>query len=113
MSDTQKPLVETHGAIEQMQPTLLEQVWGGFNELSKYGTMDEDEYNAQITDMNRPDLEAHARRVGVVIVESSERLRGKLLNEFRNYKFSLQRPAQPKGPQIVSAEVRKILAEGR
>lgn len=107
-------VIEAHGKEESTQPTRLEQVWG-FNELSKYGTLEESVYEKQIDELNRTDLEAHARKVGVVIVESTARLKESLKKEFRNYAFYLRKPA-PKAPSStneVNDEVRRILSEGR
>jgi hypothetical protein len=107
-----KELKETHGKVEGA-PTTLEQIWG-FNELAKYGTLDEAKYKEQVDEMNRTDLETHARRVGVVIVESSIRLKENLLKEFKNYVFYLRKPAtQAKTQPELSKEVKKILSEGR
>jgi hypothetical protein len=106
--------IEANGAVETFRPTMIEQVWGGYNELARYGTMDESEYVSRLRDMNRSELESHARKHGVMIVESSERLRDKLLREFNSYKLSLRLPEPPKaGVTSVSAEALKILAEGR
>ena len=92
---------------------MLEQIWG-FNEHAKYGTLDESEYEKTLANMNRSDLEAHARKLGVVILESSERLQNKLRQEFKNYILSLRRPANPNKPVTTAdADVKKILAEGR
>jgi hypothetical protein len=105
-------LIETHGKIEG-QPTTLEQIWG-FNENARYGTLEEEEYTKQVHEMSRSELEAHARRVGVVIVESSARLQDKLIREFRSYVSLLRKPQTVKKPEsFPSDDVRKILAEGR
>jgi hypothetical protein len=107
--------IQAHGKIENNnQPTLLEQVWG-YNELSKYGTLDETEYVTKLADMNRSDLENHARTLGVVVVESTARLRDKLIGEFRQYTSLLHKPAPAehlKGGKPDAAAL-KILAEGR
>lgn len=109
---TQKPILETHGKDETV-PTTLEQIWG-FNEMARYGTLDENEYRRQVQEMNRPDLESHARRVGVIIVESSARLQESLVKEFRSYVSLLRKPVNSiKSNPDISEEVRKILAEGR
>lgn len=109
---SKKTMIETHGKVEG-EPTMLEQVWG-FNESARFGTINEAEYKESIEKMNRPELEDHARRVGVVIVENTARLKSKLLDEFRNYVTYLRRPkAQAKQPVKISPEVAKILAEGR
>lgn len=112
MSNNDKPLIETHGKVDNTQPTTLEQIWG-FNELAKYGTTDEAVYAEQLQNMNRTDLEAHARRVGEVIVEDSSRLRERLVRSFRAYVASLRRPVLPKQEINLTPEVKKILAEGR
>jgi hypothetical protein len=110
---SEKTIIETHGKVESTVPTMLEQIWG-YNELAKYGTKDEEVYRNQISDMNRTDLEAHARRVGVVIVESTGRLRENLLKEFRIYFNNLSHPAPlPKAQPNITAEVQRILNEGK
>ena len=107
-------LIETHGKIEGA-PTTLEQVWG-YNEMAKYGTLNEDVYKGQVDEMSRTDLESHARRLGVVIVESTARLRDILVTEFRRYKSLSRKPvSETKVASSVAPSdiVKKILAEGR
>jgi hypothetical protein len=126
MSEKQaeKSMIETHGKIEDLSPatsmpTRAEQLWGGFNELARYGTLKEEEYESQLNDMNRTDMEAHARRVGVLVVESSARLKESLKKEFRIYVSTLNRPSHLTNGAVVTKkplltdEVKKILAEGR
>lgn len=114
MKREKKPVVEAHGKEDSTQPTLLEQVWG-FNDLSKYGTLDEAAYQRQLDEMNRTDLESHARKVGVIVVESTARLKGELVRAFANYVYYLRKPAPtaPTSKTEVTDEVRRILAEGR
>jgi hypothetical protein len=112
-------LIETHGKEESKTPTTLEQIWG-YNELGRYGTNDEKVYAEKIGEMNRAELERHARNVGVMIIESSARLKENLQKEFRNYFLLLNKPVKTSthsassttSPQI-DPEVKKILAEGR
>lgn len=111
MSKKTQP-IETHGKVESTQPTTLEQVWG-FNELSRYGTLNSSEYEKQLKDMTRSDLESHARKVGVVILENSERLRGALLKEFTSYVVSLRKPAAIQSNTQLTPEALKVLREGR
>jgi hypothetical protein len=114
MSKRKEKVIEAHGKEDSTQPTMLEQVWG-YNELSKYGTVDVNAYRQNIDEMNRTDLEAHARKVGVIVVESTARLKGELVKAFENYIFYLRKPA-PKAPTAngkVGEDVRRILAEGR
>lgn len=115
-----KNLIETHGQDESQpevkskyQPTLLEQVWGADN-MSKYGTLEEEDYLSKLGNMTRSDLEAHARQMGVVIVEHTPRLREKLLSEFRGYASLVRKPAAPIVPNSkINDAAQKVLAEGR
>jgi hypothetical protein len=120
-----KKIIETTGKIEDLPDkpyiSTLEQAWGTFNEKARYGTVDRQEYERKLADMNRPDLESHARTLGVVIIESTSRLRDRLLYEFDSYMASIRGPTRlvtgaSKNGKIsptISEEVRKILAEGR
>jgi len=115
MGRPKKTIIETHGKVEgeQFQHTLLEQVWGA-DDLSRYGTLEESDYAKRIDGMTRSDLEAHARQMGVVIVENSLRLKDKLVGEFRNYVALVRKPvAQSKTPIKASEAAMKVLAEGR
>jgi hypothetical protein len=105
--------LETHGKVEDTKPTTLEQIWG-YNELSRYGTLDVAEYKNKLQDMTRADLENHARRLGVLVVESSARLREKLITEFKSYASLLRKPNVPTGGKVnVTDAVKDVLAEGR
>lgn len=106
-------LSQAHAKVETTQLTSLDQIWG-FNEISRYGTVDEEEYKARLTNMTRADLENHARSIGSIVVESSERLRDSLLKQFRAYVLSLKKPVSQNPSKIkISPEVQKILNEGR
>ena len=110
-----KKIIETHGKVEneKFQPTLLEQVWGQ-TDMSRYGTLSETEYNQKLENMTRADLEAHARQMGVVIVEHSPRLKDKLLAEFRTYVSLIRKPVEAaKGPTKLNDAALRVLAEGR
>lgn len=109
-----KPVIETHGKVEdKFEPTLLEQVWGRAD-ISRYGTLVEEDYTKRIHNMTRADLEAHARQMGIVIVENTMRLRDKLLSEFRQYAASITKPLQaPRPITSISEQAMKVLAEGR
>jgi len=116
MATSKKHIIETHGKVEDIQkfqPTLLEQVWGD-DGLSRYGTIDEVEYTRRLDDMTRTDLETHARMMGVVITESSLRLKEKLLGEFRSFSSLMRKPVVHSKPFVkVSDAAMKVLAEGR
>jgi hypothetical protein len=106
-------LKQVHAKVESRELTSLDQVWG-FNELSRYGTIDEEEYSVRVRDMTRSDLENHARSVGCMVLENSERLREALLKQFRAYVLSLQKPSSGTPTTLkIPAQVQKILNEGR
>ena len=115
MKKDNKKVIETHGKVESVEPTTLEQVWG-FSELSRYGTENEKDYEAKLKDMNRSDLETHARRMGVVVVESSGRLRDNLLRDFRTTYAAMHKPKIEGRTTVgvkIDPEALKVLAEGR
>lgn len=106
-------LNQIHAKVDSPKPTMLDQVWG-FNEISRYGTINEEEYQVRLKDMTRADLENHARSVGCLVLESSERLREALLKQFRGYVLSLHQPdSKSTRPGKLSPEVKRILDEGR
>lgn len=109
--------VETPRDISQM--STLDECWGNVNPLSVYGTINETDYAARLRNMNRTELEAHAREKGVMFTNALdgdapyERLRSLLLKEFRAYAASLNRPVHKASNVVVSEQVKKILGEGR
>lgn len=115
MAKAKKTVIETHGKVEEekFQPTLLEQVWGR-TDLSRYSELSEDAYNESLRNMTRADIEAHARKMGVVVVENTARLKDKLLTEYRSYVSMMRKPADgPKSSGKMSDAAMKVLAEGR
>ena len=108
-----KNLSQTHGKVEEFQPTTLDQIWGDTG-ITAYGTMNEKEYEARVDDMNMSDLQAHASTVGIIPVDNRNMLRERLLREFRKHVSSYQRPISPPNPrETLNEEATKILSEGR
>ena len=116
-------LTQANGKVEGpkdvSQLSTLEECWGAVNPLSSYGTITESDYAAKLRNMNRSELEAHAREKGIMFTNALdgdapyERLRGLLLKEFRSYVASLNRPIHKPSQIVVSEQVKKILGEGR
>lgn len=106
-------LTQTHGKVDKFQPTTLDQILGDTG-MSKYGTMDLEEYKRQLNTMNKVDLQAHATRIGLVPIDSRERLIKQLLREFNLYVGAYRYPSDKKQttPEV-SPEVARILAQGR
>ncbi len=106
-------LKQAHAKIETTQPTSLDQVWG-FNETSRFETLDESVYKNRIDNMTRVDLENHARSIGVMVLENSDRLKDALLKQFRAFVLSLNKPISIHPGNIkVSVAAQKVLNEGR
>jgi hypothetical protein len=108
-------LKQAHGKEEkeEFQPTTLDQIWGD-DGTSKYGTMDEEEYQKRLDEMSRTDLEAHSSDIGIVPVEDRTALESRLMKEFVKHTNQYRRPVQNKLQQAdISEEAWKILREGR
>lgn len=107
-------LNQIHAKEEKFIPTTLDQIWGDTG-LSKYKTLNEDEYKNSLDEMNKTDLHAHACYVGLVPVDNREMLTKRLLTEFRKHAASFRGMpvGNPKVNQKISKEVEQILSEGR
>lgn len=111
---TLNEMVEIDGRVDKKRPTSLDQIWGA-DGLSKYGTMDVDEYEKQLDDMMMVDLQNHARDVGLRPDVEPRVLRGRLLNEFKKHVASYQgasASAHSPTPRSVPANIAKILKAG-
>lgn len=104
-------LTQTHGKVEKVKPSTLDQVWGDTG-LSRYGTASLEEYKDQLRGMNRTDIQAHATRLGIVPVENREMLEKRLTKEFEKHTSSYKTPKSPKQTEV-SQEALRILGEGR
>jgi len=112
-----KNLSQTHGKTEEKEkyePTTLDQVWGDEG-LSVYGTMNEEEYQKQLDEFNRTDLQSHASKIGVVPLDDRNRLTKTLMGEFRKHVSKFRKPseAEKQIEEDTHAKVRKLLSDGR
>jgi hypothetical protein len=113
MSKKLKNLKQVDGKKEQFKPTTLDQLWGDTG-ISKYKTLDENEYSRQLVDYNKSDLQAHAISMGLVPVDDRERLTQRLIKEFRKHINNYRTPDTLSSKQgSVSDDVKRILDEGR
>ena len=77
-------------------------------------TLDEEEYQGSLHEMNKSDLQAHATQIGIIPIDNRDILTQRLVREFRNHINSYRAPQQSKQQNTdISPEVRRILAEGR
>lgn len=95
-------------------PTTLDQIWGDTG-LWKYSTMNLSEYNEQLQEMTKTDLQAHATKIGLIPVDSREMLTQRLVREFKRHVTSYEdrSNAAVGGSKKVSNSIRRILEEGR
>lgn len=115
-------LSQTHGRVEDKEefvPTTLDQIWGDEG-LSRYGTLEEEEYVAQLDDMSLTDMHAHAAGVGIIPIDSRDMLEKRLVREFNKHVNVYRKPKNgSSGPtredemKSVPKKVWDILKEGR
>lgn len=105
-------LKQAHGKEEDFKPTTLEQIWG-YNANSRYNTTTASEYESQLNEMTRTDLEDKSRQYGLVVVQDTVRLRANLLKEFNQFMSSLRVPKSSIKQLTLDEQAKKILAEGR
>jgi hypothetical protein len=104
---------ETHGKTPNFKKTTLEQIYGDTG-LSKYKTLDRAEYEQQLREMSKADLQNHSANVGILPKDDPETMRKKLLAEFCSYASQFKRPQDKvKEQTILSKTARSILSEGR
>lgn len=99
---------------EKGKPTTLDQIWGDTG-LSKYGTMDFEEYKQRIHSMNRTDIQNHAVQIGILPTDNHQVLIARLEREFLRHIGAYLAPTDNKDAKNkkISKQVEKILSEGR
>jgi len=107
-----KIIYQTHGKVEN--PITLDQIWGDTG-ITKYGTLNLEEYEKKINDFNKSDLQTHATQVGLIPVDNREILLARLLSEFKKHvaHYNVSKLANQSNPNTISKSARDILAEGR
>lgn len=110
MSKKLNSLKQTHGKIEN--PVTLDQIWGDTG-TSKYGTLNHEEYEKYLRDLNKSDLQSHATKIGLVPIDDREKLVQRLSAEFRKYASVYNKPKSKESKNELSKKVKDILAEGK
>lgn len=116
---TEKKLpMETNGkkASERVY-TRLDQIWGN-DGLSKYKTLDINEYERKLDGMSKVDLWEHAVSVQESVIDNKEILKKKLIKRFRQHvsQYRIIEANSTNGKvkkNPISEDVQKILNEGR
>lgn len=107
-------VIEVDGKVASDNPTALDQIWGA-DGASRYGTMNFDEYVAQLDDMLPVDLQNHARDVGLRPDVELHTLRSRLEAEFQKYVASFRGATittRNSKPSSIPKNIHKILREG-
>jgi len=104
-------LNQTHGKVEN-RPITLDQIWGDDGKR-KYGTLDLEEYEKNIREYNKTDLQAHAIRVGLVPIDDKETLIKRLKTEFNKYVSQFKARPNLDNATNISKKSKDILSEGR
>lgn len=102
---------QTHGMEKKSKPTTLAQIWGD-DGTSRYGTMDERQYEVFLQESSKSDLQGHASKIGVLPIDNALILRERLLKQFRGHVAQYNAPQEIR-QRPVSAESMRILSEGK
>ncbi len=105
-------LSQSHGKEETTKPTSLDQLWGDTG-VSKFKTLDKEEYESKLEDMNKSDLQAHATKVGLVPIDDVSTLKRRLMKEFTKHVSSFRIPEKSNGSNSLPKKALKILGEGK
>ena len=108
-------ITQTHGKDEttsNMSPSALSQVWGDTG-LSKYKTLEKEEYQNYLKQLNKTDLHRHAAEMGIIPIDNKENLHKRLLGEFVKHTASYRMPQVQVPKKPLSQKAKDILAEGR
>jgi len=102
---------QTHGKIET--PNSLDQIWGDTG-ISKYGTLDLEDYRKYLDDLNKSDLQSHASKIGLMPIDNLSLLKERLQREFiKHVSAYTAKSFAEKKEQTLSKEAKDILAEGK
>ena len=104
---------QTHGKVEQYEPTTLDQIWGS-DGTETYSTLDEGEYEDQLNGMAKVDMQAHATKVGLIPIDNMDILKQRLVKQFKTYVNTYRKPiTQSRKDPRMTKELKNILGEGK
>lgn len=102
---------QTHGKVES--PNTLDQIWGDTG-ISKYGTLNIEEYKNFINDLNKSDLQSHASKIGLIPIDNLSTLKERLEREFvKHVSAYTAKSSLEKKEEVLSKEAKDILSEGK
>ena len=104
---------QTHGKVEQYEPTTLDQIWGS-DGTETYSTLDEGEYEDQLNGMAKVDMQAHATKVGLIPIDNMDILKQRLVKQFKTYVNTYRKPiTQSRKDPRMTKELNNILGVGK
>jgi hypothetical protein len=102
---------QTHGKVEA--PNSLDQIWGDTG-ISKYGTLNLEDYKNYLNDLNKSDLQSHASKIGLIPVDNLSTLKERLEREFiKHVSGYTAKSSLEEKEEKISKEAKDILAEGK
>lgn len=86
--------VHPEDSNKPFEPSTMDQLFNSNAGLTRYGTMDEEEYKEELDEMNLADLREHAVKVAGIIPRdvATERLKKNLVAEFKRYVGLYKKP---------------------
>ena len=105
-------LSQTHGKIEDTQYKTLDQIWGD-DGSSKYKTSNLEDYLNYLSELNKSDLQNHAKKIGLVPIDNRETLSKRLEAEFRKYISMFNLPKNSENLVNLDKKSKDILSEGK
>jgi hypothetical protein len=105
-------LSQTHGKLEDTQYKTLDQIWGD-DGSSKYKTLNLDDYLNYLSELNKSDLQDHAKKIGLVPVDNRETLTKRLASEFKKYMSMFRLPKNSTNLVNLDKQSKDVLSEGK
>ena len=105
-------LSQTHGKLENTQYKTLDQIWGD-DGSTKYKTSNLEDYLLYLKDLNKSDLQDHAKKIGLIPIDNRETLTKRLESEFRKYMSMFKLPKNSENLVNLDKKSKDILSEGK
>ena len=105
-------LSQTHGKLEDTQYKTLDQIWGD-DGSSRYKTSNLDDYLNYLSDLNKSDLQDHAKKIGLIPIDNRETLTKRLEAEFRKYMSMFKLPKNLDHSVSLDKKSKDVLSEGK
>ena len=105
-------LSQTHGKLEDTQYKTLDQIWGDEGS-SKYKTSNLEDYLTYLSDLNKSDLQDHAKKIGLIPIDNRETLTKRLEAEFRKYMSMFKLPKNLDNSVSLDKKSKDVLSEGK